>query len=139
MPIAISTDSTWKYQLVCDRKTDAKGERTAECAANPTGTFFDLAPLSPRDEASIEDSFITLSPEAGKGLVVSGARLGMRTIEILMRSLRGWSNFYDAAGAPVKFDAKDQEANLARLEPAHRHEIAGAAMTRTRVTMGESD
>jgi len=139
MPIAISTDSTWKYQLICDRKPDERGERSADSPADPSATMFELAPLSPRDEASIEDSFITLSPHEGKGLIVSGARLSMRTIEILTRSLKGWTNFKDAAGNQVRFDTKDMDANLARIEPVHRHEISSAVMARTRVTLAESD
>jgi hypothetical protein len=63
----------------------------------------------------------------------------MRTIEILTRALKGWRNFSDEKGMPVRFDPKDMDANLARIEPAHRHELAAAVMARTRVTLAESD
>lgn len=139
MPIAISPNESWEYQLVCDRIPNERGERTAECNADPAGTFFSLLPLTPRDEASIEDSCITLGPGSSGGLVVNGARLGARSIEILSRSLSGWRNFRDADGMPVPFDPKDKEANIARLEPAHRHELAGAVSGRTRVSLADSD
>lgn len=140
MPVAISADSVWDYQLVCDRVPHADGKLDEKCRASRTGTFFRLAPLSPRVEANIEDSFITLGAgPAGRGLVVSGARLGERSIEILSRALRGWTNFNDEAGLPVPFDPKDIEANIARIAPEHRHEIAAAVMGRTRVTLAESD
>lgn len=138
MPIAISPDESWEYQLVCDRVPNGNGQRDEACKADSSGTFFSLRPLTPRAEASIEDSCITLGPGAGGKLVVSGARLGERSVEILSRCLTGWRQFKDASGAEVKFE-KDMDTNLARLAPEHRHELAAAVSGRTRVSLSDSD
>lgn len=140
MPVAIHPDETFEYQLIDDRLPDANGERTEKSAPDPSGTFFKLSALRPRDEASIEDACIGYSKRSdGVGLEVSSARLGVRSLEILLKTLRGWRNFRDARGAEVPWAGFGSEENLARISAAHRHELSGAAVARSRVTVPESD
>lgn len=147
MPIALTPEQTWEYQLVEDRIPDANGKRTSDCLANPSGTFFELRALRPHVEAAIEDRFINYRGGANGGIEVTKADLGSRTVEILQEALVGWRNFRDSDGRSVPFvtkkiggrDVCDVEKCLGYLSAAQRHELAGAATSHSRPTVAESD
>lgn len=125
MPIALTPEETFEYQLLEDRK-DGK--------ENPDGTFFKLRGLTPLEEAEIGDRFFTYR---GDGTVES-VNFGTSGYKRLMKSLVGWRNFNDKAGNPVAFGPKADE-NLARLTQRQRGELTRAQKEHFSVTADEGN
>jgi hypothetical protein len=138
MPVALTPDETWDFQLIEDRKPDG--------TLDPSKTIFQCGALTPQDDADILDTEFAISRGTTGAGQLEQYRFGTRNLLACLRGLRGWRNFTDASGAliPFKTIAMGQRmlcdpANLAFLSLAHRTELALAIVARSKVTVNEGN
>lgn len=143
MPIALSPEETWEYQLVSDRRTTADGKLETD----PDGTFFLCGYLTPRDVADIQDRVAKYELGALNGTQVMELNVGTRVLIVCERGLRGWRNFRDKDGNDVPFPTRrisgrevcDVQKALAYLSTQHRAELAQAIDARQEASTSDSD
>lgn len=126
MPIALTLGETFWYQLKADRAADGKED--------PAGSFFELGPLTPAQEATITDESFRFD---GSG-VLQGFNYGTSNYRRVAFALRGWRNFRDGAGAEVKWTGVPM-TDLMRISLAHRVELAEAQREHFSITRAEGN
>lgn len=126
MPIALTPDTVFEGQLIDDRTPDADGKRRDSSAVNPNGTIFLLRPLTPAEEAILQNKQFTWSPSGE----LQSYNFGTERLTVLEFGLVGWRNFKDANGVDVPFRTKKSGTktlcdveNLAVLSLRHRNEL----------------
>lgn len=143
MPIPLSPDETWEYQLVEDRIPDkATGRLDETCKPDKTKAFFKFRAPTPSEDARIEDDFTRVELDKRSGDRVRTADLGSRRNEVLRVQLVGWRNFPPEFKTTPGHNGRvycNVDYSLAYLTSAQLYELAGAALQRTRVTVDESD
>jgi hypothetical protein len=128
MPIALNPRQEFDYVLECDRTLPPEQQ-----------TVFRLRSLTVGEQADLEDS---LAVRRGEDL---GINVGSQKLRILRLGLVGWSNFRDAAGAEVPFEAIKghprhvTDVCLDRLDSEWRTELANAITERGRLAPAEKN
>lgn len=123
MPIALTPQSEYEYQLECDRLPDG--------GTDPSKTVFVFQPLTVQAEAEIQNQSFVITP----GGVIDRFNVGSNILARLKYGLKGWRNFQDASGAPVEFSI----SNLSRLSPANRRELSDAHAEHYSLTTAEGN
>lgn len=148
MPIAVTPNETWKYQLEDDylekpeRAPD--GTITKKGKTNPNGTWWRLKALPAHIEQQITDA-IEFEFSEGETRLVHANRGTVQRL-ILQHGVDGVENWRDAQGrdVPIKkttLNGRDV-ADLGFIEylrQDHRAELASAIEQRLRVTVDEAD
>lgn len=138
MPIAITPDETWDWQLPEDR--------TKEGMIDPEKTVFKLGALTVAEEAEVEDSLASMVIGEGSQGDVRWNK-GTQTMKILRLGLRDIVNLFYKDGAAFKFVTKSGPNGRRRcdtdclgvLSQLHRTLVSDAIIERQQITGGESD
>jgi len=126
MPIAITPETTWEWQLPEDRAEDG--------SIDPEKTTVTLKALTVQQEAQLEDMAATLIVSEGtatEGKMHTGT-VALKTLEY---GLFGWKEFFYADGKPVPF----RKENFGAWSGEHRKQIANAITERQHVTADEKN
>jgi hypothetical protein len=134
MPIALTPNETWKYQLEDDRKNGK---------LDPKGTLWTLRPITGAVQRQIQD-LIQFEFSENKQLVLANRG---RVLELLLaHGVCAVENWADAAGKPISVELQKvngcEVANIAfadRLLPQHQTELGNAIDNRTKVRPPDSD
>jgi len=118
MAIAVSVGQTKRFVTESDRSLPEDQQ-----------TVFLLRPLTARERAAVQD--LSVLDTADNSVKLRVGTIHTLTVE---KGLTGWSNFRDAAGTEMLFDAKNVAANLDRLSPDDLVEIYGAIADMNTVT-----
>ena len=142
MPIALTPDTVFEYQLIDDRVPDADGKRRDSSAVDPGGTVFLLRPLTPAEEATLQNKQFTWSPSGE----LQSYNFGTERLTVLEYGLIGWRNFKDANGAEVPFRTRKSGSKttcdvecLAVLSLRHRNELVAAHKAHFALTEDEGN
>jgi hypothetical protein len=125
MAIAYNPNKVFDYVLEADRNLKPE-----------LRTVFKLKTLSANEMAQVEDGW-KITPGADEKTLISLNR-GSATVNLLRIGLRGWQNFKDTEGAHIPFADPEHGmcamANIDKLTPTDRHELAHAIEDGTKVT-----
>lgn len=124
MPIALTPNETWKFQLIDDRK-------------EPGSTVWTLRAIPAWVDAEIANKIGFERRSDGTEIVHRNA--GDVDRLILEHGVVGWENWRDANGQDVPPPKKGDLSWLDRLAPKHRTELANAIYFRHKLTPEESD
>lgn len=135
MPIALTPNETWRYQLIDDRLPNK--------LPNPAGTWWKLRSLPAWVRTQIQD-LISFEVKGGAQLIHSNR--GQVIQLILEHGVVGVENWKDAKGADVTIRMRTENGRdvavldfLDRLDPAHQVELANAVEARTKVEGADKD
>lgn len=143
MPIALTPNETWRFQLPEDYLPVAAGE--TERKPDPLGTWWILRALPSEVWAQIEDAMKMQTDPAGGGDFLCG-NSGTINRLALQYGVVGVENWKDANGRDVPFKLRTlngrEVADLAFLDymmPKHWHRLARAVIDRQKVALDEGN
>lgn len=147
MPIAITPNETWRFQLEDDYlekpERDPSGKVTKPGKPDPNGTWWKLRALPAWVHAQVQD-LIQFELRSDGQLVHANRGTIMRLV--LEHGVAGVEQWKDAQGHDVPFRMRTANGRdvadlsfLDYLKPAHQVELSNAVELRQKVTIEESD
>lgn len=141
MPIAITPNETWRFQLEDDFLLLQEGK--LKRYPDPNGTWWTLGSLPASVEASIRDVVELHSDDNGAFINTNPGTVERRILE---NGVKGVEGFRTAAGHDVAIRMRKVGTReiadldfLDYLKPHHRKQIADAIYLRTKTTLDELD